>query len=582
MSRFAAWLAVSLIMSSTMAQGPAPYSIASKLLNLARVWRVAPYGGDSDYNGDSVVDEQDLLILIEGELPTPVTHTVLLPGSVPLEFILVQPGTFVMGADDPPYSATSETPPHIVTINHPFYLARYELTQKQWLAVMNTWPQFPPTVNTGLGDNKPAYYISWDDCHNLINTLNGMGLGHFRMPSEAEWEYACRAGSTTRYYYGDDFLLLGAYAWNLGNNIPTGTKDVGQKLPNAWGFYDMLGNADEYVEDDWHDSYRQTGSRPDDGSAWADMPRSASTVVRGGFFAQTFFQCRSSYRRGIVKATSRGEIHNLRLALDVPPTPTPTPTPPPGQETFTLTLPGNVPVEFIKVKSGSFVMGLDSPSLGPAHTVVIENSFYLAKYELTQKQWLAVMGSWPGTIAAYQPKPFLGLGDSYPAYYINWDDCHSFVNAVNQLGQGTYRLPSEAEWEYACGAGTTTVYYFGDDSARLKDYAWYSGNNNVPPDPYGTKPVGGKPANPWGFYDIIGNVLEWCEDDYHDDYGIPEIIAPIDGSAWIDSPRGPKAMMKGGSYLSAVSGCWTRYRENLVKSGDAGRGAIGVRIARDE
>ena len=588
------WRSASVLLVVWLCSAGAPHpAFASPafepLFRLAEAWHAAQYSGPSDLNGDQSVDAADLLMLLEGApeaptptptaTPTPETLTVMLPGNVPIEFILVRRGSFTMGANDPPYSGPAESPPHTVEIPRRYYLAKYELTQRQWLALMGSWPQFPPTVATGIGDNKPAYYISWDDGHNFINALNALGQGTFRMPTEAEWEYACRAGSTTRYYFGDDGTQLSSYAWINVNNTPAGVKDVGGKLPNAWGFCDMLGNADEYVEDDWHDNYGRPG-RPDDGAAWADVPRGASSVARGGFYLQSTLNAHSAYRRGFQKSTSRGEIHTLRIVREAPVTPTPTPTPTllPGRESMTVLLPGNVPLEFLNVQAGSFTMGQDSPSLGPAHTVTIEHAFYLARYELTQKQWLAVIDHWPGTTPAYQPKPFLGLGDHYPAYALNWDDCHSLVDALNQLGLGHFRLPSEAEWEYACGAGTTTLYYFGDDIAELKNYAWYSGNNSVTPDPYGTKVVGRKPPNPWGFYDIIGNVHEWCEDDYHDNYGLQGIIAPVDGSAWIDAPRGTNAILKGGGYLSAAGECMTPYRIHLAKSGDNSRGSTGVRL----
>ena len=168
----------------------------------------------------------------------------------------------------------------------------------------------------------------------------------------------------------------------------------------------------------------------------------------------------------------------------------------------------------------------------PQHPVTIGKEFWMGKYEVTQQQWLALMGSWPGAA----PDASNGLGDNYPAYGLTWENVKDFVTVLNQYiidtvqSPVTVRLPSEAEWEYACRANTGTRFYWGDDSGytEIGTYAWYSGNNDHP----GTALVGTKSPNGREIYDMSGNVKEWCEDDYHNDY----IGAPADGRAWIDSP----------------------------------------------
>ncbi len=231
--------------------------------------------------------------------------------------------------------------------------------------------------------------------------------------------------------------------------------------------------------------------------------------------------------------------------------------------TETLLLPGGVPLELVRIPAGSFQMG--SPDTersrwddeGPLHTVTIDYDFYMGKYEVTQAQWLAVMGSRPGGYTWDY-----GQGDTYPAYYVSWDDAKSFITALNTLiantGQGpaTVRLPSEAEWEYACRAGTQTRFYFGDslsvgddceDDGIRSQYMWYCGNNLA----YGSKPVGGKLPNAFGLHDMSGNLWEWCEDDWH--YGYSG--APSNGSAWIDSPRGSSRVVRGGSWYFYAQKC---------------------------
>ncbi len=173
-----------------------------------------------------------------------------------------------------------------------------------------------------------------------------------------------------------------------------------------------------------------------------------------------------------------------------------------------VTLPvGNVDMAFVYISSGTFTMG--SPDLepgresdkGPQHEVTIREGFYLGKYEVTQGQWEAVMGS----------NPSLYSGSNKPVERVSWHDVQEFVQRLNAAaGDSLYRLPTEAEWEYACRAGTTTRWSFGDEESKLTDYAWYEGNNS----PSGPKEVGTKLRNPWGLYDMHGNVWEWCQDWY--------------------------------------------------------------------
>lgn len=166
---------------------------------------------------------------------------------------------------------------------------------------------------------------------------------------------------------------------------------------------------------------------------------------------------------------------------------------------------------------------------GPVHTVIFENAYYMGKYEVTQKQWRDVMGSNP---SAYQ-------GDDRPVEQVSWDDIQEFINKLNEMeGTDKYRLPSEAEWEYAARAGTTTRYSFGDDESDLGDYAWYYDNSDTT-----THPVGQKKPNPWGLYDMHGNVWEWVQDMYNSDYN----GAPTNGSVW-ESGDYPYRILRGGGF----------------------------------
>ena len=145
---------------------------------------------------------------------------------------------------------------------------------------------------------------------------------------------------------------------------------------------------------------------------------------------------------------------------------------------------------------------------GPVHEVELSEGFWLGKYEVTQGQWEAVMGETPWSGRS----DMSGKDSDYPAVYISWDDVQAFIGRLNAAaGDSLYRLPSEAEWEYACRAGTNTRWSFGDDESDLTYYAWYYDNAHAWLERYGHK-VGMLLPNPWGLHDMHGNVKEWVQD----------------------------------------------------------------------
>lgn len=199
------------------------------------------------------------------------------------------------------------------------------------------------------------------------------------------------------------------------------------------------------------------------------------------------------------------------------------------QPTFTVNLPGGVPMTFLLLPAGTFTMGTNNPgepkrtpSPSPAHQVTLPRAFYLAQYLTTQEQWSAVTG---------KPVP-AGTGPKEAADVSFREIKEQFLpNLRNFAPDHGFRLPSEAEWEYACRAGTTTDYFHGPDAARILDYAWDLHSYLA-----GPHPVGVKRPNPWGLYDMTGLSYQWCEDLAHNDYR----GAPTDGSPWLDP--GPTAM----------------------------------------
>lgn len=223
--------------------------------------------------------------------------------STGMEFILIPAGEFNMGSPSEEKGRfDSESPVHKVTINTSFYLGKSAVTQKQWKIVMDNNPSH------FKGENRPVEMVSWKDAQEFITKLNEKeGNDKYRLPSEAEWEYACRAGTQTRYFFGDDESKLNEYAWYAGNSGGE-THSIGQKKPNSWGFYDMHGNVWEWVQDEWHENYN---GAPSDGITWEEGS-TLDRVSRGGsWYCNTEF-CRSASR---FRREAESSLGNLGFRL---------------------------------------------------------------------------------------------------------------------------------------------------------------------------------------------------------------------------------------------------------------------------
>ena len=192
---------------------------------------------------------------------------------------------------------------------------------------------------------------------------------------------------------------------------------------------------------------------------------------------------------------------------------------------ITVDLPGGATMAFVRIEPGTFVMGtteereealrvsrLWRPHLSiaqPAHEVTITQGFYLGKYEITQGQWEAVMGTTP-----WSNQGQVLEDPDCPASYLSWEDVHQFVQRMNTTAEDSlYRMPTEAEWEFACRAATTTIWSFGDDAAQLGEYAWFRANTSDGGEGYAHQ-AGTRQPNPWGLYDMHGNMAEWVQDWY--------------------------------------------------------------------
>jgi formylglycine-generating enzyme required for sulfatase activity len=217
--------------------------------------------------------------------------------SIGMKFVLIPAGTFMMGADKEFEEAEDyEQPRHQVTISKPFYLGVYEVTQQQWKDVMGNNP------SNFKGRDNPVETVSWEDVQDFIRRLNQKeGHSRYRLPTEAEWEYAARAGSTSTYFFGDDESQLGDYAWYPGNSGRT-THPVGQKRANDWGLYDILGNVWEWVGDWWGETYYASSPSADPTGPISGAYR----VDRGCGWNLVARLCRSASRFGLAPAARSG------------------------------------------------------------------------------------------------------------------------------------------------------------------------------------------------------------------------------------------------------------------------------------
>jgi formylglycine-generating enzyme required for sulfatase activity len=226
-----------------------------------------------------------------------------LPNGITLEMVSLPAGQFLMGSPDSDSDAKSyEKPPHQVKVNS-FAIGKYPITQAQYQAVMGNNPS-----HFKNNPQNPVENVSWNDAQAFCEKLSQITGKTYRLPTEAEWEYACRAGTTTRYYFGDNDNQLGNYAWYDGNSGGK-THPVGQKKPNGWGLYDMSGNVWEWCEDNWHNSY---AGAPDDGSAWLDNDNDYP-IVRGGSWGLNPYNCRSAIRNYIIRRDPRFYVFGFRV-----------------------------------------------------------------------------------------------------------------------------------------------------------------------------------------------------------------------------------------------------------------------------
>jgi formylglycine-generating enzyme required for sulfatase activity len=479
------------------------------------------------------------------------------PWTVPdlsLEMLWCKPGTFQMGSPEDEEDRDDDETLHEVTLTSGYWLGKHPVTQAQWEKVMGDNP------SEYKGADRPVEKVSWPDVTSFCEKLTELereagrlpaGMA-YQLPTEAQWEYACRAGTTTAFSFGDSLTEKDA---NFDENVDE-TTDVGKYPANAWGFHDMHGNVAEWCAD-WFEENYPTGNmtnptgpaggsyRVERGGSWDGPANSARSANRGrdepansyyflGFRlslrpaskAEPQVQVQEKPKQFLVKDIQKAEPQvqvqeKESVAVSV--------------NAGTAITIRDLGLDMLWIKPGTFEMG--------QHTVTLTEGYWLGKHTVTQTEWEKVMGD--------NPSHFKGA--DRPVENVSWDEVTSFCEKLTELEREagrlpagmSYQLPTEAQWEYACRAGTTTAYAFGDELTE-KDANF---DENVGE----TTDVGKYPANEWGFYDMHGNVWEWCA-DWYGDYpagAARDPVGPADGS---------DRVFRGGSWNYAASYARSAYR----------------------
>lgn len=508
---------------------------------------------------------------------------------VTFEFARIPGGTFRMGSEA---GDGDERPVHEVRIADDFYLGKTEVTVRQFRAFVEAtgyqtvaeregapWHMpSPGNMKWARGcnwrsppfeqrDDYPVVCLSYLDAAAFCAWLSARSGQSIRLPTEAQWEYACHAGTK-----GDGAAALEMVAWS-GDDRAECPHPVAQKAPNAWGLYDMRGNAAEWCEDVycWH--YQET---PTDGSAnlTSEVPAAAvRRVLRGGSWCTPATSCRPAFRcpaQQALRATDTGFrlVRSDRSAAPRPSAPAQgrvaARSVPKAPATLALHVDG-VTFDFARIPLGRFAMGSPHRYVDeynwtyetPARDVTIAYPYYLGVTEVTVEQfrrfaeqtgyvtdaekqgWAFVPDEkgWHFELLLDWRNPGYVQTDREPVICLGWYDAVAFCQWASAKTGHRIRLPSEAEWEYACRAGTT-----GDHAGPLGEMGWYAWNSAGR-----THPVAQKKPNAWGLYDMQGNAWEWVQDLYHRD----GVEAPSDGSAWCETPEvDPRGITRGGSFYN--------------------------------
>lgn len=492
-----------------------------------------------------------------------------------------------------------------------FWLAETPTTQALWREVMGDEP------SKFRGSGRPVENVSWDDAQRFVEGLQARAPGlEARLPTEEAWEYACRAGTTAETYAGDmgygeevTARALDAIAWYRANSRNE-THPVGTKAPNAWGLYDTLGNVWEWTSSEMGSGrVLRGGSWSNDARAVraacrvADMPADRGSLVgfrlsRGQVDpvqADQKGRLGSRARPDVCARRARVSLRTDRTLLSLEAFPRPAWAHAFGRDRFGLWADDvivGVRLRLRWIPPGRFWMGSpkDEPGRldneGPRHAVLLSGGYWLAEVPCTQDLWTAVSMAIEEE-QEHNPSQF--RSPHRPVDGVNWARAHYFTKSLSGLGHPGYRLPTEAQWEYACRAGSSVATYgrtidvvVANTAPALDGIAWYRGNSGVgwdlPVDvgedssgwrekqsdqtPAGTREVGKKLPNAWGLYDMLGNVWEWCSDgqrEYQEDpvvdpFADGEVLRNrvLRGGSWCSDARDVRAARRDARFVRAA------------------------------
>jgi formylglycine-generating enzyme required for sulfatase activity len=500
----------------------------------------------------------------------------------------IQPGEFMMGSPEGEEGRWSdESPAHSVKLTQGYWMADSQVTQELWMAVGRG-----ENPSDFKGESNPVENVSWEDCQAWFEKLREHHESlQPSLPTEAQWEHACRAGSPSAYCFGDDPRELPKYGW-FGENTESKTHPVKQLQPNGWGLYDMHGNVWEWCSDWWGDYPASAQSDP------TGPAKGTARVLRGGSWNYPARLLRSACRfrldpgyrynylgfrllssalgaepseRAMLPVAEQGTERARPVQVRVKDQETsrtdrfwrsgtkPTWVSDYGSDTYGLWCEFQVPrrdgdgmvaQRMRWIKPGEFLMGSPEGEEGrwdnesPQHPVKLTQGYWMADSQVAQELWMAVgRGKNPSNFK----------GESNPVENVSWEDCQAWFEKLRAHHESLQlSLPTEAQWEYACRAGSTSAYCFGDDPTELPKYGWFGENSERK-----THPVKQLQPNGWGLYDMHGNVWEWCS-DWRGDY---------DASAQTDPTgyrNGPLRVIRGGSW-----GIPARYLRSACRFRDA-------------
>ena len=475
--------------------------------------------------------------------------------------VLVDGGTFTIGATPEQMVEKAEKlkgskPTHKVTLSD-YYICKYEVTQELWYAVMEP-------KKTDAKENMAKVNISWNDCQTFIEKLNKITGLEFRFLTEAEWEYAARGGKKSKgYAYSgsndieevrDSYAESAVSIMHLGGDDVSNLMEIKLGKPNELGLYDMSANVWEWCGD-WGGPYSSEPQTNPQGPT-----SSTARIIRGGAWSERVVLC----ARAALEPNKKNVAIGLRLAMSSKKAKTTATSKKQGPvKEFNVK---GVPFKMVYVAGGTFMMGATAEQDGyerdetPAHRVTL-SGYYIGQTEVTQELWYAVMGTNPSRFTR---------SSLNPVEEVSWDDCQEFIAKLNDLTGLEFRLPTEAEWEYAARGGNKSQGYKYAGSNTIDEVAWYDGNSGK-----GTHEVGTKAPNELGLYDMTGNVWEWCSDWYGSNYysSVPSTnpTGPTSGSARV---------VRGGSWLNNAQLCRVSYRSDDANPANH-YSTVGFRLVLD-